>query len=612
MDSFSLIGNFYKERFSTTTMEYKVGLNTLNDFLEFCLGELGCDTLECVTFNVNLDFTLRIFNKYDTLKKIIFYSNTDQFRCHKNSRHDILDAINNGMIELKHISNKDIIIHAKLFRGWKNGEFVIGAIGSPNFSNNSNQNIESLLCIKDEGTMGELWNTFPDTLETLKIEYDKKIPQGMLDQIDTYSKIDSRLLKILWAHQKSILEWMVERSNMIVNIPPGCGKTKIATTYMEYMSEEKNNVSFLILVPTTTLIDQWLERLETEQIKSFELKNDLTELGEYFANPAKKGLVTLYSRFYDLYPKVIARMAIVRPDIVIIADECHNLYEHLDELKDYNMRLNNLGINTYNVGLSATIDSFNTDKVERYIELMGGKENHYSISLPSFYSYWNDLNVRPCLKQFEYIPIKYSLTKGEMKKYNELSKNVGIQAEYVPVSSGKEDFSAAIKRAWWTRSLDGGGNVLKEYINSHMEQIVEESTIIFVQTNELAEEIRDYLTSHPGWDPNSSAYIYDSTRNKKYLEYALKQFKKHKGFCLISERMLSEGFDIPKISTVILHGSHRSERDWIQKIGRAIRYDIQNPNSIAKIIDVVFCDPNGDPLSLELERYETLRGTSVY
>ena len=70
--------------------------------------------------------------------------------------------------------------------------------------------------------------------------------------------------------------------------------------------------------------------------------------------------------------------------------------------------------------------------------------------------------------------------------------------------------------------------------------------------------------------------------------------------------MLSEGFDLPKVDRVILHGSDKSERDWIQKIGRALRFDPKNPSTIAEIIDIVFCETNGEPLLLERERYETL------
>ena len=74
--------------------------------------------------------------------------------------------------------------------------------------------------------------------------------------------------------------------------------------------------------------------------------------------------------------------------------------------------------------------------------------------------------------------------------------------------------------------------------------------------------------------------------------------------------MLSEGVDIPKISQIILHGSDRSERDWIQKIGRALRYNPYQPKTIAKIIDIVFCTPDDNPLSIDEERFNVLSSIS--
>ncbi|MHA1228059.1 MAG: DEAD/DEAH box helicase family protein [Candidatus Hodarchaeales archaeon] len=591
--------------------EYKFGLNVLNDFLSYIFNDLRCEILDCMVYNANLDFALRTLNKYKTLRKIRIYANSSNFTYQKGNQKTIQDAINDGIIEIYHVSQDDAIIHAKLYRGWRSDETIIGALGSPNFTNHSNQNIETLLILHDRELVDSIWSEIPNIYYKLGLSERSNIPVSILEQFDMTPTVDPKYLEGLWAHQKAIFEWMVKRNNSIINIPPGCGKTKIATAFIQYIFDTESNPTILVLVPTRTLIDQWLNRLSMEGIQGFELGTDLSNLGRYFANPSGKALVTLYSRFYDLYPQYCSKMRIVKPSVLIIADECHNLYEHLREFEDCNKKLRQAKIKAFNLGLSATIESFKRDKVARYIELMGGENNRYSISLTAFYAHWNDLNPTPSLKEIIYIPIKYRLSEEEMKRYKKYSQLVGIQSGFVSPTDDEQEFSAAIKRASWVRSLRGGVNALIDYLDSHIETVNRSNMIIFVQTNEIAEEIRDYITSHPGWDDSSSAYIYDSTRNDKYREYALEQFRKNKGFCLISERMLSEGFDIPKISGVILHGSHRSERDWIQKIGRAIRFDKEQPEAIANIIDIVFCDPNGEPLPIESERYETLKSISI-
>jgi superfamily II DNA or RNA helicase len=151
---------------------------------------------------------------------------------------------------------------------------------------------------------------------------------------------------------------------------------------------------------------------------------------------------------------------------------------------------------------------------------------------------------------------------------------------------------------------------LQQYVMAHLDSFAKRSTIVFVQTNAIAARLQSFITSQPGWNPEASIYIYDSYHEDDYRSYALEQFKRHFGFCLISEHMLSEGFDLPKVDSVILHGSNKSPRDWIQKIGRAIRYDPADPDSVADIVDVVFCDSIGEPLDLERERYECLTAIS--
>ena len=271
--------------------------------------------------------------------------------------------------------------------------------------------------------------------------------------------------------------------------------------------------------------------------------------------------------------------------------------------------MNTVFKNSYSLSLSATIDSFNQENVDRFIALNGGDQNRFSISIPSFYSYWNALNTTPCLKQIVYKPLIYQLKPSEMEKYRELSRYVGMESQKTNLI-GDDSFGAAIKRARFVRNLEGGFKVLKDYIQSNIASFNHGNTIIFVPTHEFAEELRTFLVTTKGWNLQSSAYVYDSQKSDEYLKHALHQFKSNLGFCLISEIMLSEGFDIPIISRVILHGSHRSQRDWVQKIGRAIRYDPKNVNSYAEVIDLVFCDNNGQVLPIEEERYETLKSIS--
>lgn len=589
-------------------LEYDLGLNLLHRMFSKGFDEYECNQLECMAYNINLDYVLRLFEKYSVLEKVSIWSNSERITFSQKNKAKILDFIKSDRIKLLHLSENINAVHAKLYRFNKNGSVQFIAIGSPNFSENSNQNFESLVYIYDAKSCDEIWESIPKLYSELNFHVEQTVPIQLYQTGSLETKMDPTLLEGLWKHQTEVLLWLENKRVAIVNTPPGTGKTEIAFAYLRYLFQVDRNITAIVLVPTLTLVDQWKKRLQKVSISSMEWGTDLGNLGGYFADPAHKALVTLYSRFFDQYREYQKRAKILAPNLLLILDECHNSYDHLKELQEFRSMIESFG-RIYMIGLSATIDSFNAEEVKDFVNMMGGNENRFEISLQSFYSHWNNLNSTPVLKPIKYIPLKYCLSSDEMKQFLKYGQKIAIQVGKQTLDDS-DDFTAAIQRAIWLRSLPEGISLLKQYLLSHLDKLSMRSTIIFVQTNEIAEQIQAFITRQPGWNPESSVYIYDSSRDDDYRTYALVQFKKHVGFCLISERMLSQGFDLPKIDMVILHGSHKSSRDWVQKIGRAIRFDREDPDSIAEIIDIVFCESGGEPLSLEKERYENLMAIS--
>lgn len=590
--------------------EMKFGLNILENMLQKAFKDLECERVDCIAYNVNLDYVLSTFESYDSLSEVNIYSNSEHITVSKESEKKIHQMEKSGKINFFHISKNENTVHAKAYRFWKDGEVVFGAVGSPNLSPHSNQNFESLLYVYDSGIISDIWMEFKKVCEELSCSPKNNIPESIL-QLEEEQKIDDSYLEGLWEHQKDILRWAAKRRSAIINIPPGTGKTRILLSLTKYILDNEEKTTIFVLVPTSPLIEQWKDRLDTWNIENFEWRAYIDEeIEPYFASPSQKAVVTLYSRLFKEYKGYLRYLKINIPKkIIIVSDECQKWYGHLDIFEDFNRLLSDMGCETYNAGLSATIQSFKQEEMEAYISLMGGEQNKYGISLPAFYSNWNDLNSRPILKPIKYYPIRYPLSDQEMEEYRKLSQRVGMEAQRTSLGE-EEELTAAIVRARWARNREGGVDKLKEFLASHMEKLNESNSIIFVQTNKIAENIRDFITDHPGWDKKSSAYVYDSSRTASYQRYAMDQFKKNRGFCLISERMLREGFDLPKISKVVIHGSHTSPRDWLQKIGRAIRYDPSEPDSIAEVIDVIIADSSGEPLPMEKERSKVLHSIS--
>ncbi len=571
---------------------------------------LSCDELECMSYNVNLDLALRLFEKYPFLNKISFWSNTERITYASKNKERMLELIDQEKILFSHVPENSNIVHGKIYIFKKKGSTQFAAIGSPNFSESSNQSFESLVYLCDGAQCEEIRKNIPQIYDDMNLIPVHDAPIELYQTQTLQVAIDAKYLEGLWEHQKAVLTWLVGKQFSIVNIPPGTGKTDIAFVYLRHLFENDKNLTAIVLVPTTTLIKQWMDRLKAIGITNLEWGTDFGGLGGYFANPDHKVIVTLYERFWDQYRDYLKKARILKPNLLVILDECHNSYGHIGDLNEFRKLAESGGEKLWSTGLSATIDSFRVWDVKDFVNLMGGEQNRFNISLQSFYSHWNHLNPSPVLKSIRYTPIKYCLNAAEMEELKTFNKKVAIEMGRSTIA-GEHDSTAAIQRARWLRGLAGGVSALQNYVMTHMDGFVGKATIIFVQTNEIAEELQEFITHQHGWDTESSIYVYDSAHDQEYLSHAMTQFKKHRGFCLISEKMLSEGFDLPKVDKIILHGSDKSPRDWIQKIGRAIRFDRDDPNSIAEIADVVFCEINGFPLSLERERYEILTSISV-
>ncbi len=589
------------------------GLNTLDRLFEYGFIQHPSTIMHCMTFNANLDYVVKLFESYPTLGKLVLFANNEKIVHSGKNTDKIVSLIKNGQLAIHYMSGNQQILHSKIYAFYNETECTLVAVGSPNLTHNSNRSIESLLIVRSPipNEILETWNNVPSSLQyKLQFEPEQPPPFVFTQDMDSILQLDTRITRGLWEHQRVILEWLSNKRRSIVNIPPGTGKTTIGLRYLSLLASKESDLTTIVLVPTLTLVSQWLEILRNASFDAFEGGTTSESLEEYLCAPEGRILVTLYSRFWKLCDKIALELCTVNAPCLLIADECHNLYTNFARLNEFTEKIEREDIPYYHIGLSATIDTFQTHLMDDYLSYCGGEESRFNISLPSFYNLWNDLNPgRPILKEIEYKPYLCRLTSTEMEEYNRLTQKVGMQSSMKTLEEG-QNLSAAIERARFVRSTSSGVTMLKEILDDSISEINKRSSIIFVQTNEIAEAIRSYITSHNQWDLNASAYVYDSSRNDQYLNYAMEKFRKNQGFCLVAERMLAEGFDLPSISLIMLHGSYTSERDWIQKIGRAIRYDPLHPNDFAKIIDIVFCTPKGSVLPMERERYDTLLSIS--
>ncbi|MGB7273328.1 MAG: helicase C-terminal domain-containing protein, partial [Geitlerinemataceae cyanobacterium] len=91
----------------------------------------------------------------------------------------------------------------------------------------------------------------------------------------------------------------------------------------------------------------------------------------------------------------------------------------------------------------------------------------------------------------------------------------------------------------------------------------------------------------------------------------LVDFANGKISCLITCHRISQGIDIQSLSSVILFSSARAKLETIQRIGRCLRKDRENPDKRASVVDFIrIQEEEKEELNTDQERKEWLEGLS--
>jgi len=87
----------------------------------------------------------------------------------------------------------------------------------------------------------------------------------------------------------------------------------------------------------------------------------------------------------------------------------------------------------------------------------------------------------------------------------------------------------------------------------------------------------------------------------------LKRFANGDLECLVTCHKVSEGIDIKSLENVVLFSSAKARLETIQRIGRCLRIDPDNPNKTATVVDFIRSD---ERKSYDEERAEWLTNLS--
>lgn len=403
----------------------------------------------------------------------------------------------------------------------------------------------------------------PSKIEAvLKSLTEKYKTHKVIDPVILQSHDEQALNK--WRHQDEAVNKFLESERGVLNMATGTGKTKTALRICAELIDKGSIDSIIIACDGTDLLFQWygqLLSLVAQKDLSWSILRqygDHRESERYRNNPSKKILLT--SRL-QLPLGMIELNSEKGQKTLLIHDEVHKLGSMGNRTK-----LEGLSDNIrYRLGLSAT--------PEREYDVNGTEFVTKHIG-PIIFEFGLDKAIeRGILAPFNYFPVVYNLTSKDKSRISQVYKRRATSIKMGnPISD--EEFWTALSMVY--KTSEGKIPLFRQFISSNLHLL--EKSIIFVETREYGEEILDIV--HQFKTDFHSYYGGDDSE-------ILSRFSGGLIDCLLTCHRLSEGIDIPSLNTVILVSSSRAKLETIQRIGRCLRLDPNNPNKVANVVDFV-------------------------
>lgn len=432
-----------------------------------------------------------------------------------------------------------------------------------------------------------------DTLGDLLDEKQIKKLKELSSPIITENNIKEDYLEVTekkWEFQRKAREIFIEKKWGLLEMATGTGKTRTALSIVTQLINEKKINKIIIQMKGTDLInqwksniDQWLQSKIDGQVNLLLSTNERDDLDSFllnFNNPEIDLLLIRQSKLSHVLDKLENYN---QEKTLIIHDEVHDLSANQIS-KNITGKQKKFG---YKLGLSATIrDRFNPEKnTFLFEEIQGGGDK-------AIFEYDLIQAIKDgVLVQSKLQPLYYKLYEDEK----------GL------ISAAYSRCAARIEEGWLKHEAEAQRNievsdvrknarnkieVFEENINFLKEKLIR--SFVFADETKYGDKILNILTPHL----NVKTHFQDADKKN------LNNFSEKKIDCVINVLKLSQGIDIQNLNTIVLFATPTG-RQFIQRLGRVLRKDPENPNKKALIID--FFDEedfkNGNEDSSDYRRY---------
>ncbi|WP_330632926.1 DEAD/DEAH box helicase family protein [Halocatena halophila] len=382
-----------------------------------------------------------------------------------------------------------------------------------------------------------------------------------------------------WRHQEIAMNKFLENGHGILNMATGTGKTRTSLKILNRLLRQDAVENIVVATQGNDLLDQWHNTLtknfSADEMWIYQEYGGNHDLGKFLTKNRDK-LETLIISYDNLHEAINGDINNKLPRSLLIADEVHNMGS---DTRQANLT-GGLNIFKHRLGLSATpFDPYDSDRNDFLRDEVGPVVYEFSAE---------DAIKRGILCETDYTPLFYELSEEDKEEQKAAFGTFKGMKENNPCTLKSQLY---IMLAKVRKTSEAKLPVFREHLKNNPDIL--KDCLIFVETKKYGYKVQKIIHNY------TKSY---RTYYGEDPEETLNAFSNGDISTLVSSKAISEGIDIKSVENIILFTSNRSKGTTIQRIGRALRTNPDNPGKTANIVDfVVRSDIEGEPENDEVD-----------
>lgn len=378
--------------------------------------------------------------------------------------------------------------------------------------------------------------------------------------------------------ERALSEW-ARRMRGVISVVTGGGKTAFAEMCMLRFREGFPRGRIIVLVPTITLLDQWVVSLREElgvpahEIACFSSQEKSTK-------PARVNVLVINSA-----RKLAVRVA-EGAEVFLIVDECHRAGSPANSLA---LQISPKAA----LGLSATPERESDD----------GFDTRVSPALGEIIFTYDYAQARRdhVISPFELVNVRVDFLPDEASKYAALTKRAAVELRRLEKEGGSDQ---KLKRILQARAAVSATAAMRIPVAVKLaEQLRGKRTIVFHERISAANKLLEIFNKR-----EHCATVYHSRIGPSLRRDNLRLYRQGVFDILVTCRALDEGMNVPETAVAIVASSTASERQRIQRLGRVLRP--ARDKTHATILTIYVTDAEEKRLRDEAKRLDTVTSVS--